>query len=882
MKLSQCPTLCLPLVALFLSTGRLPADDGPPIETPHEDAVTDVSFAQDVLPILREHCFACHGPDDQQGNVRFDQLSTDLVSDSAAAETWKDALDLLNLGEMPPVDQPELPADARTVLVAWITDQVDQAIQAHRSTGGQTVLRRLNRSEYQNTMRDLLGIDLDYADRLPPDEVSEDGFRNNGRALRMSPMQLEAYLDSARRGLSLALVDYERPDVIEHHAVESEQDKGQGNWTNRLGRSGVFVARSLDFPSEGEFRIRVRARAEVPPQSPFPRMRVTLGYRADTLTPSREVGIVDVTSEASMDYEFRGRIEEFPLQSRTQSKYPGLLIWIDNVLRDGQRAAPPRTIEHVIEVNGKTKKTKTLVWDEDPAFPKIIIEAVEFHAPLFQTWPPPHHTRIIPRQPIDRQDEIAVARQSLRRFMRRAFRRPPSKAWVRTALKTFVDVRVSSDSFIAAMRETLAMILVTPEFLYLVEPAVSEQTLTKNPAKLPLQERELDDYQIASRLSYFLWSSMPDDRLLKLAGKGKLADPVVRAAQVDRMLADEKSWSMIEQFSSQWLGLDRVDRVAVNPEFYPDFDSALKADMRRETQHFFAEILHRNQSALNFIDSDFLMLNHALATHYGISARDRSETTSSIHLAPGPVQRESLGEVLREGTGKREVNPERYLSDDSIPRSSRFQRVALPAGSGRGGLLTQASILLAGSNGEASHPILRGVWLRDRLLGDPPAPPPPNVPNLDADDTSLASLSLKERLVQHRENEACANCHRGIDPWGIALEHFDAVGAYRDEIAIKSDGGGQTSAVPVDAQAQLPRGQTIHGHAELKKYLLDQESDRFASSLVKRLLSYALGRSIEFTDGPTIDRLSDQFRRDNYRLKSLVRHVVGSDVFATR
>jgi hypothetical protein len=293
---------------------------------------------------------------------------------------------------------------------------------------------------------------------------------------------------------------------------------------------------------------------------------------------------------------------------------------------------------------------------------------------------------------------------------------------------------------------------------------------------------------------------------------------------------------MVEQFSDQWLDLERVNRVAVNPEFYPAFDDTLKAEMRLETQHFFAEILSQNESALNFIDSPFLMLNERMAAHYDISG----------------------------------------------PRTSQYQRVALGADSPRGGLLTQASILLSGSNGEDSHPILRGVWVRDRLLGDPPAPPPPNVPSLASDQGSLANLPLKERLIAHRENEACANCHRGIDPWGIALEHFDAIGSYRNLVARRTSSSSVEATEPVDAQVELPNGQTLDGHSQLKQYLIDRDADRFARNLVERLLCYALGRSMELTDEPELQRLTDDFRLDGYRLKALVRALASSQAFITR
>ena len=286
--------------------------------------VAAADFQKDVKPILLRRCVNCHGPEDVNGNVRLDTLSTNLVKDAAAAETWHDVLNVLNLGEMPPEDETPLTIQEREILTGWITEKTEQAIQVRRSTGGQVVIRRLNRTEYRNTMRDLLGLDLNYGPNLLPESPGEDGFTNNGSALRMSPLQLESYLEAARSAMSRAIVTYDEPTVVDATETKTTADKGKGNWTNILGRSGTFVFRSVEFPDEGDFLIRVRARAILPDDAPYPQLRVVLGYRADTQTPSEAVGTLEITSEQFQDYEFRRRLETFPRQSRTQSKYPGL------------------------------------------------------------------------------------------------------------------------------------------------------------------------------------------------------------------------------------------------------------------------------------------------------------------------------------------------------------------------------------------------------------------------------------------------------------------------------------------------------------------------------------------------------------------------------
>lgn len=779
-------------------------------------------FEKQVKPILVRRCVACHGPEEDSGSIRLDTLSTDLINDAVAAETWHDVLNVLNRGEMPPEGEPQLTEKERDVLAGWVTEQIQHAVRVRRSTGGQVVIRRLNRVEYRNTMRDLLGIDLNYGRNLPPDTPGDDGFLNNGAALSMSALQLEAYLESARNALKQAIVTYDEPSVADASQTEPVTDKVKQNYTNTLGRSGVFVLRSKEFPDEGEFLIRIRARAVLPGDAPYPQMKVVLGYRADTQTPSEVVGVQEVSSTEFQEFEFRGRIDEFPRQSRTQSKYPGLLIWITNAFDDGKPPLKPR--QEVVEVpnaKGKKRKQKRTIYPVDPDFPKVEIHSVSFKAPIFESWPPGHHTRILFDDPSRASDEEAYARLVLQRFMRRAFRRPATSNEVQEMVDFFKSVRPEFATFEETMRETLAMVLISPEFLYLVEPSSD-------------RSRPLTDHEFAARLSYFLWSSMPDDRLFELADAGTLRQPETLTAEVERMLADEKSWNLVEQFCDQWLDLGGLNRVAINPEFYPGFRNELKAQMRLESQHFFAEVLRHDISALAFLDADFAMLNQSLAEHYGLAG----------------------------------------------PRGMGFEKIALNPDDLRGGLLTQGSFLLSNSTGEDAHAIKRGVWLRERLLDDPPAPPPPNVPTLNADNRDFGSLPLKEQLVVHRENEACARCHRGIDPWGVALEEFGATGLAREQVRRKS--GRKVLSLDVDARATLPDGYEVDGVRELKQYLLSKRRGDFARALVSRLLSYGLGRSLELTDRETVENLTDQFLRNDCNLRTLIQQIAASEPFGSK
>lgn len=775
------------------------------------------SFETSVRPVLQQRCVMCHGEAIANAGVRLDTLSGDLAGDRRAAETWHDVLNALNRGEMPPRGAPALSDDERRAVVDWVTEELRRTAAARRANGGEVALRRLNRVEYQNTLRDLLGLDVDYVRNLPPDERSREGFANNGAALRMSALQLEYYLQAARSGLARAIVEGPAPPVFAHHSEETVQDKDANIlWSNRLGRNGAFVARVPEFPDEGEFVLRIRARAELPtPDSAYPRMEVTLGYRADTQTPSKRVAVVDVEGGAAQTFEFRGRIEEFPLQSRTQSKYPGLLVWARNVYSDGKPAPEGRKVQE--QADGKT--VTHWKWDEDPTFPSIVVESFDFKAPVYVSWPPEHHRRLVPATPASPAEEGSAARAALRGFLPRAYRRPLRDEDVATSMRYFELLRPSAGSFERTLRDVFAMALVSPDFLYQVETR-------------PNDHKGLSDHELASRLSYFLWSTTPDDELRALADAGRLHQPEVLRAETVRLLRDDRSRAFVEQFCDGWLDLNGVDRVAVNPTYFPDFDPTLKADMRQETRSLFAEVLRNDLSALTLLRADFTMLNESLARHYGLRG----------------------------------------------PRGGAFERVALD-GKRPGGLLGQGSVLLANSTGEDSHPIERGVWVRRALLDDPPPPPPPAVPNLDASEDSEL-LPLKVQLERHRDSAACAQCHRSIDPWGVALEGLDAVGLVRDTILRRS--GEREERHPVDAAAVLPDGTHVDGVNDLIDYLHDQRPNDFARALTAKLLSYALGRSLELDDEQEVDALTERFAEGGYRLPHLITMIVAGDPFQGR
>ncbi len=786
-----------PLIAIFLFVGAVAADES--------------EFIADVLPVLKSNCVACHGPDTQESNIRLDNLSTDLLNDRAAAENWHAVLEVLKSGEMPPEDEPQLSSQQLQALTDWISKTIKHAVDASRDTSGRVVLRRLNRVEYQNTMFDLLGLDMDYIRDLPPDSVSSDGFTNDGSAQHISAMQLEYYLDTARRALDRVIVSGEAPEVFDYEFTESKIDTWLGNAqrTTRLGRQQEFLAKMKDkYPDEGEFLIRVKLNAELKQNIGFPLLEVSVGYQPDTEILLRDFDLVEITSAEEQTLEFRGRLENFPLPVRGQGKYPGLVVRVRNRYDDGS----PLPKEQTAQKHD---------YPDEPHLPTITVQSLEFHGPVFDQWPPALHRRILFSVDDRRNDEAKYTADVLRQFMTRVFRRPVDDAEVQRMVEFHKSNRDQFPTFEEAIRETLAMVLIQPDFLYLVEPAGA----TKRP---------IGNFELASRLSYFLWSTMPDDRLMKLATDGVLLDPKVIADEVERMLSDPRSRRFVRQFTEQWLHLDFVDRVAVDHEYYPQFNDSLKEHLRGETQAFFAELIRDDLSALNLLSSTFTMLNEPLAKHYGI------------------------GDVV----------------------GREFRRVELSPESHRGGLLGQASILLSNSTGADSHVIRRAVWVRDRLLNDPPAPPPPDAPPLDEANPNFAKLSVREQLEIHRQREACASCHRDIDPWGVALENFDAVGLWRAEIRRKV--GGKFEVLPVMATDVLPGDHKLDGVDSLKLYLTTYRKDEFAKALVTRMTTYALGRRLELTDEAAIDDLAANFAANGYRLRSLIHNIVTSELFLVK
>jgi len=782
-----------------------------------------VNYQDKILPLLKTNCVKCHGADKQKGDIRLDTLSTDFLNDRRAAEIWHDASDQIKLGEMPPEDEKPLSSTERQLITEWIDSSLKNALQKMKGEQIEAVIRRLNRTEYQYTMEDLLGLKMDYIEGLARDPLSSDGFLNNGKALGMSSLQIEHYLKTARKAFGLILNDEEQP---ESKAYEVKWNKGNirgpsskayvGKSDQRLGRVNYWHGNFQQPPKTGRFTIRIKARNERKPGYPSPILQGRYGFFVSGLTLNIQGSLpeIEIDSNETKTYEISSYAELFPmtLANVPDSKLNGVLTF-RNALDDGNPI--PKQVEKVTESKdkkGKIKKKKTKYYPEDPSFSKIIIEAVEFVSNDYSTWPSQVHRKIVlPEEDLNKDE---TAKLVISRFLERAWRKPIDPETAEKWFQHFQSIKRLENSSIYALRETLATSLASTNFLYLSEPEPNE-----NKTSL------LSSHELATRLSYFIWSSMPDSELRGLADQNRLSDPKVLTNQIERMLKDLKSNRFAEEFSKQWLDLGGVDRVAVNPRYHQNFDNRLKPYMQAESLEFFKEIFRKDESMLQIIDADFSMLNARLAKHYGLKG----------------------------------------------PKSQRFERTSLKGTDRAGGVLGHASIHLSGSDGAESHPIRRAVWVRERLLDDPPKPPPPDVPGIEESVTDFEKLSLREQLEFHRKKESCNDCHRTLDPWGIALEEYSAVGLKREKTTVHKK--------PITSDTILPGNHPVNGVKELQKFILSHREDQFAHALCSKILVYALGRSLTLDDEILIKELKTQFKNNDYRPLSLLKNIVLSETF---
>jgi hypothetical protein len=808
--------ICLALLGQFLFT------------RPAADAQTGADvFAAKVRPLLEKNCFACHGSQMQTQGVDFS-----VFKDGAAAavkpDLWRKVREKLDAHLMPPPPVPGLSAADTATVIQWIDSIAGAPITMSANPAGapgRVTARRLNRVEFNNTVRDFLGVTVRPADDFPIDNQGY-GFDNNGDVLTLSPMLMEKYMAAARSLSRVAVYGepYEKtPGIVGKLLVKSVQDDGQVSG-NTIGFSiRGTIDGTFRFPVEADYVLQFRIsnrRGRSPGVALLP-----VGQGGRGASGGRGAG------------RGGGRAAQ-PITAEQMA-----------AIREAQRlAAPP--VELDIDVDGKQVHKEMIEGEEaytytrGPTTARIHVTAGEHRIQAYfpdnakldnprlnlnpdgrrrlggefveivgPYNPAPGHPASYSKIFICATHDAVCARKIVESLERRGYRRPPTEAETQKLLRLVALVRKQGDSFDEAIRVALQAVLVSPQFLFRIERDHASSA----------EAYRLSDYELASRLSYFLWSSMPDDELLRLAAQHRLSDPAIRAAQIKRMLRDPKSANLVDDFAFQWLDIRALDRKKPDAIRFPMLDDEILSAMRRETELFVGEIFREDRSLLDLIDGKFTYLNGPLAHYYGI---------------PGP-------------------------------NTYAFERVSLE-GTERGGILTQGSILALTSFATRTSPVIRGKWVLENLLGAPPPPPPPDVPALDA--TNLGpDASVRARLEQHRANPACAVCHKQMDPIGFGLENFDAAGNFRAK-----DG-----KFDVDSSGTLPDGRTFTGVSGLRG-ILKSQSDQFTHTLSAKMLTFALGRGLEPSDRATIDRINQKLIAGGNRLSVLVSAIVESEPFLMR
>ncbi len=746
-----------------------------------------------LKPFIESHCLDCHDKVTAKGGLALDDL---LAADiDRNAEAWEKVVRKLTARQMPPKPSPRPRERDYDAAVASLELSLDAAAAKSPNPGRTETFRRLNRTEYQNTIRDLLGLEVDVASLLPADESSH-GF-DNVTVTGLSPTLLNRYISAAQKISRLAVglapratggeIVRIRPDVTQDAHIDGLP----------IGtRGGALIP--YHFPQDGEYEIQVHLMRD-------------RNEAIESLNEPHEL-------EMLLDRE---RVELFPVKPPPKGQGD------ESVDANLKSRVKVKAGPHKLGVAFLKKPSSLLETARQPLnvhynfyrHPRIgpAVYEVSIVGPFEASGPgeTASRRRIFISQPTGPDDVDDCAKRVLSNLARRVYRRPVDDEDLKGPLEFFQQGR-AEEGFEAGIEMALSSLLVKPQFLFRIE---------RDPSGVPAETAyRIEAAELASRLSFFLWSSMPDDELIDLAVRGELSRPEVLEQQVRRMLADTRSRSLITNFAGQWLYLRNLEAAIPDMRLFPDFDDNLRQAFRQETELFFESVLREDRSVLGLIKADHTYLNERLARHYGI--------------------------------------PHIY--------GSRFRRVPVDTGSHRGGLLRQGSILTVTSYATRTSPVIRGHWVLQNFVGTPPPPPPPNVPALE-DNTVSSLLSMRERLQQHRANAACASCHQLMDPVGFSLENFDAVGRWR----------GTDAGQPIDASGGLSDGSEFTGVSGLEQALLNRP-ELFVRTLTEKLLTFGLGRGIEYYDAPAVRQIVRDARNDNYRFSRLIVGIVKSTPFQMR
>ncbi len=785
--------------------------------------------------LLDRYCVSCHNDNLRTAGLALDTM--DLANVGDGAEVWEKVVTKLRAGMMPPAGRPRPDQASYSGLTSYLETELDRAAASNPNPGRSDALRRLNRTEYRNAIRDLLHLDIDVTALLPADDSSA-GFDNVSLG-GLDPGRLERYLTAARKISRLAVGADVRSAVADSFIVPSDLNQTGHIEGLPFGTRGGSTVR-YNFPVDAEYELRVELGKSWNSNSvgglraPQDVVITVDGEPVTVLTVTRPQRRRRPPAQQQPPQQPQQNQQQQAQREQQQQAVSQFLYQPGGKAADADLfvrlrvMAGPRTVGAAFVSKGfqllerhrqPFQKIHITVGGDQRAEPNVY--SITITGPFDATGPgdTPSRRRIFSCRPTDASQaaEVGCAQEILATLARRAYRRPVTDTDVALLLRFYREGREVGD-FEAGIEMALRRLLVSPEFLFRVERDPLDEAEASRPYLI-------SDLELASRLSFFLWASIPDDELIDVAANGTLRDPGVLQSQVRRMLADPRADTLVTNFAAQWLYLRNLPAVSPNFIAFPDFDDTLRRAMRQETELFFGSIIHEDRSVLDLLTADYTFLNERLAKHYDI--------------------------------------PNIY--------GSHFRRITLPPDSPRGGLLGQGSILAVTAYATRTSPVVRGKWILENLLGTPPPPPPPNVPPL-SEDKSDAVLSMRERMVEHRRNPVCASCHAIMDPVGLSLENFDAVGRWRT----LTDG-----FAPIDASGSFPDGTTFDGVSGLKQAILGR-SDQFVRTLTGKLLTYALGRAMEYYDAPAIRAIERTAARDDYRFSSLILGIVKSTPFQMR
>ena len=754
------------------------------------------AFAEAVQPFFKEHCLRCHNAEKQKGDFRLDTLPRDFA-ELQTAERWAEVVFRMNTGEMPPKEEKQPHAAELGKAVEWLSARLDDGRAARMAKRGPVTHYRLSRDEYGATVHDLLGVHFDV--NLPGAFNSDPrwhGFERIGSMLSLSPSHVDRYFAAAET-------------VLERAFPEKQPSSSKGRSEAKTGNRWLLFPGlhrgSFRTTTAGLYRVRVQLSALPSFKGRLPHL--SLWHQG----MKRSVGGQDVVAA-----------EEKPTMVEMEIFLPeggiDLMNEAPGMLSDGHTLSIT-DIPFVSTAEArKVRPQGYKLFDEEgqSIFPLLIIDWVEWEGPILSDADRKKRDGLVPAK----DGDLAEARECLQRFATRAWRRPATEAEVARYVKLMESELAAGEKFRAAYRAAMVGVLASKNFYYLEEGSVKER------------REKVNDRELASRLSYFLWGSMPDDELFSLAQDGRLHEPEVLRAQVARMFGDAKIQRFTDAFPRQWLQLHKIGVFPPDSEIYPDYDQWLEQSMILETVGTFTEVFTKNLSLREFLTSDWTMLNSRLAMHYGIPP----------------------------------------------PKESGFQRIALRPEDHRGGLLTQAGILMLTSDGTRHRPVHRGVWVSESIFGKTPPPPPPNVEPLEPTPVNKPKTTVRKQLEEHATTAICASCHQRIDPLGFAFDNFDALGRWRTEEVIKA---GQGANPPVNASGVLPDGRAYQGPDEFK-HLLAQDLDRFGEAFAGQLATFALRRAVTMDDAAELKAIAQDSKKDGYRLRTIIERLVLSGLFQKR